>query len=294
MNRRLPVSKPLVIMVFATLILVPATVSGESSVWVATSGGNTVYLGGTFHLLRPSDYPVPEEFETAYEQADVVYFETDVAAMSDPAFAAQMMQHLTYPEGLSLTDVIEDDTYAELVDYLAGFGVPKGSFEMLKPGILVSTLETLEFLRLGFQPSGVDVHFTQRAISDDKPRLSLETTDEQVQLLATMGEGYEDDLISEYLDDVQEFDTSIDELVTAWRTGDTKAMNRLFVDDLKGTLRPMYDSLIVERNENWLPVILSMFNDAPTELVLVGAGHLTGPDGLVTMLRGLGYSVEKL
>ena len=37
----------------------------ESSVWSIHSGDNVLYLGGTVHLLRPGDYPLPEEFEQA-------------------------------------------------------------------------------------------------------------------------------------------------------------------------------------------------------------------------------------
>ena len=37
-----------------------------ASIWLVRSGDNVIYLGGTVHLLRPSDYPLPDEFDEAY------------------------------------------------------------------------------------------------------------------------------------------------------------------------------------------------------------------------------------
>jgi uncharacterized protein YbaP (TraB family) len=51
---------------------------GETSVWKISSGDNVLYLGGTIHVLRESDYPLPEPFDAAFEQSDNIVFETSV------------------------------------------------------------------------------------------------------------------------------------------------------------------------------------------------------------------------
>ena len=73
-------------------------VSADTSVWVITSGSNTVYLGGTVHLLRPTDYPLPEEYEQAYQASSEIYFETDISSMTDFSVQAQMLQQLSYSD----------------------------------------------------------------------------------------------------------------------------------------------------------------------------------------------------
>jgi uncharacterized protein YbaP (TraB family) len=49
---------------------------GETSVWKISGGDNVLYLGGTIHILRESDYPLPEPFDAAFEQSDIIVFET--------------------------------------------------------------------------------------------------------------------------------------------------------------------------------------------------------------------------
>jgi len=65
----------------AVLSISPAI--ADASVWSVRSGDNVIYLGGTVHLLRPGDYPLPDEFEEAYQASSELYCETDIAAMSD-------------------------------------------------------------------------------------------------------------------------------------------------------------------------------------------------------------------
>ena len=54
-----------------------------------------------------------------------------------------------------------------------------------------------------------------------------------------------------------------------------------------------YRSLIVERNQNWIPQIDMCLSRPQPCLVVVGAAHLVGPDGLLTMLQRKGYKIEQ-
>jgi uncharacterized protein YbaP (TraB family) len=56
----------------------------------------------------------------------------------------------------------------------------------------------------------------------------------------------------------------------------------------------MYRRLLVERNQNWLPKLEALFARPGHAFVVVGAAHLVGPDGLLTMLRAKGHSVEQM
>ena len=46
-------------------------------------------------------------------------------------------------------------------------------------------------------------------------------------------------------------------------------------------------AIYVERNKKWLPTIVEAIKEMPT-LFVFGAGHLTGQDGVVRMLRDTG------
>ena len=86
----------------------------------------------------------------------------------------------------------------------------------------------------------------------------------------------------------------MDDLVSAWRDGDMDALAELFVDDMRLESEELYDSLLLERNLNWLPVIEQMFQEDGNEFVLVGAAHLVGKDGLLNLLQAKGYQVKQL
>ncbi|MEX2130438.1 MAG: TraB/GumN family protein, partial [Pseudohongiellaceae bacterium] len=156
------------------LWLLSAPAFGDSAVWKASSGNSVIYLGGTVHLLRPSDYPLPEEFEQAYRDSDHLFFETDIGSMNDMAVQARMLQQLMYNDARTLESVLNEEAYTALSEYAATAGLPLMMLQKFKPGLVVSTLQVLEFQKMGFTPQGVDMHFYNRAIGDAKSIGELE------------------------------------------------------------------------------------------------------------------------
>ena len=269
-------------------------VTADSAVWQITSGSNSVYLGGTVHLLRPSDYPLPEEYEQAYQNSSRIYFETDLSAMSDLSVQTQMLQQLTYQDGRSLKGVLSNEAYAALSDYIDEAGVPLMMMEKFKPGMVVSMLQVMEFQRIGFTPEGVDAYFNARAISDSKSIGQLETVMEQIGFLASMGEGNESEFILLSLRDLEETADLMDGMIAAWRLGNNSELADLFINEMKNEAPELYNSLLRQRNLNWIPQIDQMLKDNDTEFVLVGAAHLVGDEGLLKLLELKGYQVTQL
>ncbi|MCB1665118.1 MAG: TraB/GumN family protein [Pseudomonadales bacterium] len=266
----------------------------ESAVWQASSGEQKIYLGGTVHLLRPSDYPLPEPFETAYQNSDELYFETDVAGLNDFAVQARMLQALTYTGTDSLRTVLDDEAYQALANHLATTGMPIQMLEKFKPGLLVSTLQVMEFQKMGFTPQGVDTYFSARAIGDGKAVGELEPIDAQIDFIARMGEGKESEFVRLSLEDLEDIPESMAQMIDAWRRGDNETLATLFVNDMKVTHPDLYDTLLVQRNNAWMQIIEPMFRDDDTEFVLVGAAHLVGEDGLLSQLQAKGYTLTQL
>jgi uncharacterized protein YbaP (TraB family) len=109
-----------------------------------------------------------------------------------------------------------------------------------------------------------------------------------------MGEGNESEFILLSLEDLENTNASMEEMITAWRNGDERALQKLFVDDMQQRAPGLFDSLISQRNLRWMPQIEAMFEDPDTEFVLVGAAHLIGGEGLVQLLQSKGYEVSQL
>ncbi len=268
--------------------------NADTSVWSVRSGDNVVYLGGTVHLLRPSDYPLPDEFEEAYQASSELYFETDIAAMSDLSVQAQMLQQLTYAGDESLSTVLSEEAYTALSAYTATAGLPIAMLNKFKPGLLISTLQVLEFQSMGFTPQGVDAFFHTRAVEDGKAEGQLETVQEQIGFIAAMGEGNESEFILLSLEDLGETADVMGGMIGAWRSGDADNLSELFVEDMQVEAPELYDSLLLQRNLKWIPQIDSMLQDADTEFVLVGAAHIVGENGLLDLLSQKGYEINQL
>tara|TARA_R110000824_G_scaffold318073_2_gene505320 strand:+ start:61084 stop:61875 length:792 start_codon:yes stop_codon:yes gene_type:complete len=263
-------------------------------VWLATNAGNKVYLGGTIHMLRASDFPLPSEFDVAYAESDSLYFETDIDAMNNPATQLGVLQQLMYSDGRTLASVLNQEAYTLLSDYAATLGLPMMLLQNMKPGMLVSTLELMEFQKLGFTPQGVDMTFHQQAKADGKVIGSFETVQEQIGLIANMGEGEESEFMLLSLRDMEKIETDIESMIHTWRTGDADSLMNLFVNDMKLSTPAVYQMMLSDRNNKWLLDIEAMLEDSDTEFILVGVAHLVGQDGLVQQLRARGYQVEQL
>ncbi|MCH8135396.1 MAG: TraB/GumN family protein [Proteobacteria bacterium] len=268
--------------------------TADTSVWVITSGSNTVYLGGTVHLLRPTDYPLPEEYEQAYQASSEIYFETDISAMTDFSVQAQMLQQLSYNDERTLKTVLNTEAYTALSAYAGKLGLPLMMLEKFKPGMVVSTLQLLEFQKMGFTPQGVDNYFNTRAIEDAKTLGQLESIEQQIGFLAAMGEGNESEFILLSLRDLEETEAAMEEMIGAWREGNNDKLEKMFIADMQAEAPELYDSLLLQRNLNWIPQIESMLRDADTEFVLVGAAHLVGNQGLLELLSQKGFQVKQL
>ncbi|MCF3650878.1 TraB/GumN family protein [Synoicihabitans lomoniglobus] len=270
------------------------TLVADSPVWKATQGPHTVYLGGTMHLLRKRDLPLPDVYDQAYAAADAVYFETDLAVLESEKFQRAMLHYLTYHDGKTLDDVLQPDTINALKKYLEFRGLPYESFKTFKVGLLNITLAMLEYGRIGVNEPGVDQRYHDRAIADGKKLGFLETPEEQLRFLLELGKGQEDELLLYTLDDMDELRKTTRVLIKAWREGDLALMNRELIGPMKTEFPDTYAMMLANRNAAWLPRIDEMIKSPEVELLLVGALHLGGADGLIAGLKAKGYTLSEV
>ena len=279
----------------ATLILGSvSTAQADSAVWQVSNDRHTLYLGGTIHALRASDYPLPAAFDQAYGQSKLVIFETDLARLALPETQIMMQQALRYPQGDSLKRYISEPLYKKLLARWQSMGLPPQLLESFRPGGIAMTMTMMELRRIGVTAPGIDEFFHQLAVTDSKPVAGLESVEAQVGFLAEMGEGDEIAFLEGSLEELDQSQIYMDELIRAWRTGDQADLERLIIKDMRNELPTLYRALIVQRNNDWLPQIRNMLRTPETELVLVGSGHLVGTDGLLHKLEKLGYRIKQL
>ena len=266
----------------------------ESLLWKVSSEDCHLYLGGTIHMLASADYPLPSVFGLAYEGSEDLVLETDLGEMYTPEFQKAVTMLLSYSDGQTLRDNIRPETYAALEKHLATRGATMARFETYKPAMVSLAVTLLEMGRLELTGEGVDAFFWKQALADQRDVLGLETSDEQLAFLGSMGKGREDELIVRTLEDVNEIPVLLKAMKDAWRTGDVLAMEKVALNPFREEYPELFESLVVTRNNDWMPKIEALLDTDEVELVLVGALHLIGEQGLVNQLRERGCTVEQV
>jgi uncharacterized protein YbaP (TraB family) len=273
-------------------LLVPFHTFAETSLWRVSKGGSELFIGGTIHVLSTEDYPLPEEFERAYKQAEVIVFETDLVAMAQLDVQQKLLKRVMYPPGKSLRDDLNEKTYKALVDYTASTGLMIEALIQFKPPMVMITLLMAELQRLGMANTGVDNYFNSKALADGKTLAELESVEVQLDVIENMGKGQENEMILSTIEEMKELHSIMGQMKNAWRKGDVKQLEKIGILPMKADFPGLYHSLLVDRNTAWVPKIEAFLATPEVEFVLVGALHLVANEGVISKLRSLGYKVQ--
>jgi uncharacterized protein YbaP (TraB family) len=274
----------------------PTGKSPKPLLWKVSDADNEVYLLGSFHALKPTDYPVAPVIDAAFDDAEVVAFEVPPAEMNSEALGMQMMQAAMQPEGGSLEHAVDAATWQRVQAYCQSRGMPVEGFQMLEPWFVSLVISLGEMSRVGYDPKqGLDQQMIVRADAAHKRTMGLETGASQIAVLDGMSKVEQQQSLAEALDDVDD-QHSLDELHDEWRRGDAAALEKKLTGEFKSAYGPLYQRINVDRNQAWLPKIRALLDDSHSDdaLVVVGTMHLLGPDGLVSQLQSKGYRVERL
>lgn len=285
---------PKSIMVFISTMLLLLANAQAAPVFKVTKNNNTVYIGGTFHILTKQDFPLQSPFYKAYKNADEVYFETDIeGTKSNPVFQQLMLEVMFDQSGKTLDTVLNASTFAKLQTYAHSRNMPIHTLMPLTPIGLMLNITIVEYQNRGFTLAGVDDHFFIKAKADNKTIKWFESLEQQVSFIDSFDNDDPNELINYLLDSMDEMDSMIDALHSSWREGDMHKLEKIGLEEFDDYPQ-MYKVLIKNRNDLWVQMLEEMFKDSDTELVLVGALHLPGKDGLLTQLEQKGYLIEQL
>ena len=271
----------------------PAFARGKHILWTVQGKQNTVYLLGSIHVLRASDAALSDVAERAYDDAEQLVMEVDLddPGETDPMAMLEVMQRKALlPEGQSLRGVLGSD-YDSVNRRAQQAGLDLALFDGFAPWMVATTLLQLELAKRGFSPEfGIEQVLAGRAAADAKPITGLETTAQQLELLAGMPMPMQKRFLVMTLDESAQLDREIGRLVGAWQAGDTAALAGLLSDEFD-EFPDLYRRLTVDRNRAWVGRLADLLDDRDDYLVVVGALHLVGENSVVDLLEQRGYEV---
>ncbi|WP_089153156.1 TraB/GumN family protein [Stenotrophomonas pictorum] len=263
---------------------------------VSGAQGSAVYLLGSFHMLKPTDYPVSADVDAAFSASRRLLFELSPEEMGSPQLATQMLQAALRRDGRQLKDDLDDATWQQLQAWAADNNMPVERLAGLKPWFVGLTISIAQMARQGLDPqSGLDRHLMERAAKAGKPTDGLESAAAQISMLDGMSVEEQRQLLREALEQADEGDAQSRRLHDAWRRGDDGVLWRDMAAQMKRQYPELYRRINVERNDAWLPLLQPWLQQGQGDtLVVVGALHLLGSDGVVEKLRARGYKVERI
>lgn len=269
------------------------TGSGEPAVWTLADEDTTLHIMGTVHVLKPQTQWRSAQINAAFEAAETIVFEADVSSQEAAAELGPLMFQLgLYQGGKTLEDVLSGAQQAEVSAVLEDMGLTFDAVKPMKPWFAALTLSNQAMVKQGFDPmSGVEMVLTEEAKADDKSFAYLETAADQLRILSGLDEETQIDFLMSSVEGIEETPEMLDVLVEEWADGDVAGLSVMIADpDALGS-DVVYEALLKNRNDDWVPKIEAMLDEPGTRLIAVGAAHLAGDDSVILSLRDKGYEV---
>jgi hypothetical protein len=192
----------------------------------------------------------------------------------------------------TLDEVLDPALHERVLTVLTGkYGMTPSAVNRLRPWAVALTLAT--------QPPEtgmyMDLMLSYRAQGAGLDVVALETVDEQIDFLAGMPLDDQISLIRETVDDHDAYEAVFEELVSAYLDGDLDRLDAVADRQMTGLdahiVRYFEEQGLVARNRRMLERATPWLDEGGL-IIAVGALHLHGEEGLVSLLRQRGWRVE--
>lgn len=258
--------------------------------WRFSKADSVVYLAGSIHLLKPGFYPLPPQYEQAFELAGKLVLEVDTAKLNPAEVQQKTLSFGSLPPAKKLNDVLPASTYDQLAQALLQYGAPITHFQRFKPNLVIQQLALFALLSVGYNlEAGLEHHFRSRAAT--KTVLELESFDFQLDLLLNVPMQTQVEMTQSMLDQLPGFEPVTADLVSAWLRGDDETLGAVSAAQIGDTPRliAFNQALIEKRNHSMKEAIVGYLHADGSYFVLVGAAHLIDKEGIPALLTEAGY-----
>lgn len=273
-----------------------ATGPGKHFFWQANAGKGTLYLLGSIHFGTPEMYPLPRVITNSFKQVDTLVVEADVLNI-DPMQMAQLVAgKAMYQDGSSLRQHLSQQTWQRLENVATTLGMPVEMLSLQKPWFASMTLTALALNKLGFsEDKGIDVHFLSLA-RGKKQVIELEGMQWQLSLFDRLTNEEQILMLEETLREIEHGKDFFDKMLKYWRAGDGEGIQGLFDEGMmaaEGGER-LNKLIMTDRNRSMTDKLHALAQKGGSYFVVVGAGHLPGREGIVSLLKQRGYQITQL
>lgn len=286
--------------IFSLLLLIATTVSVNAQLlWQISGNGleKSSYLFGTHHIAPVSVIDSVAGLTDAIASVDKIYGEMIMSEANSPQSQQIMMGYAMAPQDSLLTQVLtpaQVDSLDTMLKRYMGPMVSANQFAQLKPTMLSTLLALMQSQAIfpNFNPQQqLDGEIQKRGAALGKEICGFETIQDQCNALFGSSIIEQAESLMDMVRNDDKAGEMAKKLAKAYLSGDLDAMLALMEDPANGASEEWSERMINSRNANWMRVMAGLLPSASV-LVAVGAGHLPGEKGLISLLRKNGYSVD--
>ncbi|MBC7949186.1 MAG: TraB/GumN family protein [Chitinophagaceae bacterium] len=268
--------------------------NNNTLLWKISGNGLTKpsYLFGTIHMLCATDAGLSDNMKRIIGKAEEVYFEVDLDNLIE-MFA--VLSKMKMKGDTTLRELLSAEDYEKVKDYFESKSsmLPFSTLETYKPILALSTVQekSMECETMAMMEQVI----MQEAMQSKKKIKGLESMAYQAGVLDSIPYKVQAEQLVSYIDNIKknkDQDKELDEMMTAYREQDLKKLEELIMKTDMG-IGNFTEVLLFNRNRNWVAKLKDLLPEK-TLLIAVGAGHLPGDQGVISLLRKAGYTVTPL
>lgn len=278
------------------------TTSDTSLLWRISGNGleSDSYLFGTIHMIPAEDYFLPQTVMDALAGSSNVAFEIDPRDMENPAMLMSIMGRINMRNDTSLNDLLTEEEYTVVTNYFEKAGLPMMIFKRMKPLFLSAMVgQDMGDLMGGGGLSGnggiksYEMELTRIAEAGKKEISGLETMEFQLGLFDSIPYGAQAKMLLEAVKADSEGSEGDDQYAQMIKMYKRQAIVEMatMIQDESSDVSHFEELLLTRRNLSWIDPMGELMRKQPS-FFAVGAGHLAGDQGVITLLREAGYTVQ--
>jgi len=248
------------------------------------------YLFGTIHLIGKYDFILRDEVKTALDNCKSTIFELNMDDMNDMTKMMGIMMKANMNGDSTLKDLISKEDYNLVNDFFSKEGIPLVMFEKMKPMFISSLIMGPMSGNEKEEMVSYEMELLKIAKEKQKKIDGLETFEYQLGIFDIIPYSLQAKLLVEAVKSTKDTtsDNQLVDMIAAYKNQDLQKLQVLMNSDTK-ELGDYTKLLLDDRNKNWVPIIKTKIAE-PT-FFAVGAGHLAGENGVISLLRKAGLKV---
>jgi hypothetical protein len=260
--------------------------------WKVSSGEKVAWLLGSIHLGSKGMYPLPKEMEDAFERSTALLVEIDINHVDMGKMQMLVFQTGLYGGDETLWDHVSPETRQRLEAFCEKYGLPAMAMSKMKPWAAAMMISTLPLMKSGMEMNlGIDKYFLDKAEKANKRVVEIESADQQMKLVSGItAEMLEKSVAVSAKQDPEEYGKRLQQ---AWINGDAGQMETIMREQTSDAVE-FAKAMVEDRNLHMADVAEQFLKGKEQAFVVVGAGHMVGPGGVVRILAKRGYKVEQV